>query len=349
MPSLSIVSLDILATSTFLGGAILLLAFALFSYMGLLPPRSRRRDSFYAGKHVVITGGSSGIGMELARVLVAAGASVTLVARKEAKLKAAVTELAPKVDAQATARRVNSAVADCSNPARVDQMVGEVETMFGPIDILVNAAGQAVGGYFDKMPVSQIAEQMDKNYLTQLYPTHAVFRRMCQRRTGHLVFVSSMAGLTGVFGQAGYCASKFAVRGLAEALYYEGKPFGIDVTIVYPPDTETPGLAVERNTMPSETLEISETGGLFSAQKVAAEIADGVMAKRYRVTVGIIGKMLGVLTAGYSPKVSLGEVFVMPLMRAITPFFIWDSLRAVARGHLRRFPQAADLHKKDKQ
>eukprot|EP00177_Eucheuma_denticulatum_P005712 GFKZ01010409.1.p1 GENE.GFKZ01010409.1~~GFKZ01010409.1.p1 ORF type:complete len:350 (+),score=49.49 GFKZ01010409.1:73-1122(+) len=349
MPSLSTASLDILATSTFLGGAILLLTFALFSYMGLLPPRSRRRDSFYAGKHVVITGGSSGIGKELARVLVAAGASVTLVARNEPKLKAAVAELAPKVDAQATAPRVNSAVADCSNPLRVDEMVGEVETMFGPIDILVNAAGQAVGGYFDKMDVSLIAQQMDKNYMTQLYPTHAVFRRMCERRAGHVVFVSSMAGLTGVFGQAGYSASKFAIRGLAEALYYEAKPFGIDVTVVYPPDTETPGLAEERHTMPAETIEISETGGLFSAQKVAEEIADGVRAKRYRVTVGIIGKMLGVLTAGFAPKVSPWEVLLMPLMRAITPFFIWDSLRAVARGHLQRFPQTARQPNKNKQ
>lgn len=338
MPTLSIVSLDIIATSLFLGGAILLFVYALISYMGILPTRTRHREAFYAGKHVLITGGSSGIGKEIARLLVEVGASVTLVARNAEKLSAAALELAPLEESQAAVKRVNTAVADCSDVKRVEEMVDEVERMFGPIDILINSAGKAVGGYFETMDVELMKTQIDANYLTQLYPTHFIFKRMCARRSGHLVFISSMAGLTGVFGQAAYSASKYAVRGLAESLFYEARPFGVDVTVVFPPDTDTPGLAKERETMPNETVEISDTGGLFSPEKVAKMTIDGVMRKQYRVTFGLIGKMLGMLTAGYSPKVSFWEVLCMPLLRAITPLFLLDSYRAIRKGHLVRFP-----------
>lgn len=338
MQGLNAVNVDILATSAFLGGAVLISIFALYSYMGLSPYRFRRRELFYAGKHIVITGGSSGIGKELARTLIAAGASVTLVARNEERLSAAAAELAPSGEDQATAKRINIASADCSDPVRAEAMVHEVENMLGPIDVLVNCIGKATGGYFECMEASEMRSQMELNYLSQLYPTHAVFKKMTRRRSGHIVFVSSMAGLTGVFGQTAYSASKFAVRGLAESLYYEGKPFGIGITAVFPPDTDTPGLATERVTMPPETIEISEIGGLFPAEKVAHMIADGVMRKQYRVTVGLIGKMLGILTSGYSPNASACEVLSMSLLRAITPLFIWDSNRAVRKGHALRFP-----------
>lgn len=337
MQMLSVTEVSTLAISTFLGGAVLILFLALHSYARLPTFRSYQREVFYAGKHVLITGGSSGIGKELARILVAAGANVSLIARNEERLEAAAVELASSVKDQANTKRINIAIADCSDPARVDAVVYEVENVLGPIDVLVNSAGKAMGGYFESMEANELKGQVESNFLTQLYPTHAVFKRMCRRRRGHIVFVSSMAGLTGVFGQTAYSASKFAVRGLAESLYYEGKPFDIGVTVVFPPDTDTPGLAAERATMPPETIQISETGGLFSAEVVAQSIADGVVRGRYRVTVGLIGKMLGTLTSGYSPNVSLWEVVFMPLLRAITPAFIGDSNRIVRRGHSLRF------------
>lgn len=345
---LNTVNADILATSTFLGGAILISFFALYSFSALLPLRSSRRELFYARKHVLVTGGSSGIGKELARILLAAGAKVSLVARSEERLKAAAAELASSVKDQGVTGRINIAIADCSDPVKVESVVHEVENVLGPIQVLVNSAGKAVGGYFESMQANELKSQIESNFLTQLYPTHAVFKRMSRRRSGHIVFVSSLAGLTGVFGQTAYSASKFAIRGLAESLYYEGKPFGIGVAVVFPPDTDTPGLATERTKMPSETIEISETGGMFSAEAVAQSIADGVVRGQYRVTVGLIGKMLGILTSGYSPDVSFWEVVSMPLLRAITPVFIWDSNRIIRRGHSVRFPKSDAVNKAER-
>ena len=333
------VNLDLIATSLFLGGALLVLVFSLSSYMGILSSRVTR-DHFYSGKHVLITGGSSGIGKELARLLIASGASVTLVARNPDRLNAAAAELTPPGESSAPVARVNVYSVDCSDPSAVEKMVDHVERLFGPIDILVNSAGQAIGGYFDHMQPASIRAQMDANYFTQAYPTLQIFKRMTKRRVGHIVIVSSVSGQLGVFGQSAYVSAKYALRGLAETLYFEGKPFGINVSVVFPPDTDTPGHKTELDTMPPETREISETGGLFSAETVAARIADGVMRKRFRICFGFIGKLLGILTAGYSPGVSLTDIFVVPIARALVPFFIWDQVRVIQKGHRERFPDA---------
>lgn len=316
--------------------------------MGILSSRPTRREAFYAGKHVLITGGSSGIGKELARLLVVGGASVTIVARNEKKLSDAAKELAPPDESRATAARVNTASCDCSDPEAVEKMIDEVESLFGPIDILVNSAGSAVGGYFEEMEPSTFQRMMNLNYFVQLYPTHAVFKRMAKRRAGQIVFVSSVAGQVGVFGHSAYAPTKYALCGLAEVLWFEGRPFGIDITVVYPPDTDTPGYESESLTMPPETHEISNTAGVFRAETVAKHMADGIMRKQYRVTSGVLGKVVGILSAGCNPGVGVADVLLMSLFRAAVPFFTWDNYRVVRKGHALRFPDAEKNAKKAK-
>lgn len=339
MRQLSGLSLDLFATTLFLGGAAVILIFALFSYMGLFSLRPNKRSQFFEGKHVLITGGSSGIGKELARLLVTTGATVTIVARNKERLEKAATELAPPGESDAAIKRVNTVSADCSDPFAVKTMVAHVENTFGPIDVLINSAGAAIGGYFEELDPATFRVQMESNYFAQLYPTHEVFKRMCERRSGHIVFVASVAGQLGVFGQSAYSPTKFAIRGLAETLYFEAKPYGIDITCVFPPDTDTPGLKKEKETMPPETQEISEDGGLFKPSDVAEFITDGICRKQFRVCCGAIGKLLGVLTAGFTPGLSLVEIFIMPIARAITPFFIADQNKIIRKGHLVRFPE----------
>lgn len=308
--------------------------------MGILPWSFRKRSNFYADKHILITGGSSGIGKELARKVTEEGATVTLVARNKDRLRAAALELNPRDPSASSSSRVYVYAADCSDPKAVDEMVAFVEEHYGPIDILVNCAGSATGGYFESLDPCSFQDQMNANYFTQVFPTHAIFKRMARRRAGHIVFTSSMAGQTPVFGQSAYVPTKYAVRGLAETIYHEAKPYNIDVTIVYPPDTDTPGLQQERSTMLPETLQISEAGGLFSAEHVAKSIADGIRRKRFRVCIGFIGRLLGILTAGVTPGLSLLDVLVIPIARAITPFFVWDQNRIIRKGHAIRFPTA---------
>lgn len=299
---------------------------------------SQSSSSFYSGKHILITGGSSGIGKSLAKLVLSHGASVTLVARNADRLSRVAAELSPPDELAAATRRLNTVSVDCADESAVSNMTEFVENEFGPVDILVCCAGCAIGGYFEKLHADAFRSQMESNYFTAVFPAQTFFKRMAQRRCGHIVFVSSMAGQTGVFGNSAYCPAKYAVRGLAETLYFEGKPFGINITVVYPPDTDTPGFRSEEQVMPPETVAISDTGGLFNSDKVAKCIADGIRRKQFKVTIGFIGYLLGVLTAGMTPNVSLADVFLAPITRAITPFFLWDQNSTITKGHRKRFP-----------
>jgi 3-dehydrosphinganine reductase len=95
---------------------------------------------------------------------------------------------------------------------------------------------------------------MKVNYLGGVYCTRAVIEPMRHRHFGRIVFVSSQAGQIGIFGYSGYSASKFALKGFAESLQMEVKPYNIYVTVSYPPDTDTPGFKVENLTKVKKIL-----------------------------------------------------------------------------------------------
>ncbi len=117
---------------------------------------------------------------------------------------------------------------------------------------------------------------MAVNYFGTLHVVKTVLPGMLARGSGHIVTISSLAGVVGVFGYTAYGASKYAVRGFSDALRAELKPQGIGVSIVYPPDTDTPQLAYEKLYKPPETKAITEVGGMIPAEKVAQAIVHGV-------------------------------------------------------------------------
>lgn len=121
---------------------------------------------------------------------------------------------------------------------------------------------------------------------------------ICDR---HVAFVSSMAGQVGLFGFTAYSPSKFALRGLAETLAMELKPHGIGVTLVYPPDTDTPGYAVECQISPEETKLISGASSVASPESVARQMLNDIAARRFNSSIGFDGWILAVLTAGMAP------------------------------------------------
>ena len=222
----------------------------------------RRRHSFH-GKHVLITGGSSGIGKALAAEFLACGARVTLLARTEAKLKEAVAdlELPPrKLKPQPTHARdphgglpqVRYEVASISDEAALTAAVARAAVKYGPIDVLVANAGTAAPGLFLEMPTSTYQQQMDLNYMGTLKSLKAVIPEMVERRRGHVIIVSSAVSAVSFLGYSSYAPTKHALRGLADALRNELLGLGIAVQIAYPPDTDTPGYKHENETKPPE-------------------------------------------------------------------------------------------------
>ena len=242
------------------------------------PPLSLR------DQHVLITGGSSGIGLALARQSAAAGARVSLIARDPAKLAAAQASVSA---VGGGAAQVFTVSADVAVEREGLDALAAAERVHGPVDILIASAGVARPGYFEEVPVAVFERTMAVNYFGTLYLLKAVIPAMRRRARGTVVLISSGAGLYGFFGYTPYAPSKFALRGLAESLRAELQGTGVHVAIVYPPDTETPQLAEENRTKPPETKAITTAGGVWSADDVARVTLQGIARRRFAITPGL--------------------------------------------------------------
>ncbi|XP_036841937.1 3-ketodihydrosphingosine reductase [Oncorhynchus mykiss] len=312
-------------------------AFVLLLYMisPLISPKPLKLN----GAHVVVTGGSSGIGKSIAMECYRQGAFITLVARDESKLvqakkeveKCAINDkqvvLCISVDVSKDYRQVESVIKQC-------------QEKLGPVDMLVNCAGTSFSGKFEEVEVERFRSMMEVNYLGSVYPTRAVITTMKERRMGRILFISSQAGQIGLFGYTAYSPSKFALRGLAESLQMEMKPYNIYVTVAYPPDTDTPGLAEENRTKPLETRLISETSGVTQPEQVAKIVVKDAVQGNFNSSVGPDGYMLSALTCGMSPVTSITEglqqIVTMGLFRTIALFYLGSFDSIVRRCMIQR-------------
>ncbi|THU44356.1 hypothetical protein C4D60_Mb02t06550 [Musa balbisiana] len=125
-----------------------------------------------------------------------------------------------------------------------------------------------------------------------------------------IAIMSSQAGQVGIYGYTAYSASKFGLRGLAEALQHEVVADSIDITLIFPPDTKTPGLAEERKRRPDVTNTIAASSGGMNADDVAQKALHGLKSARFVVPCNSEGTMLSIATAGLSPQRSYLMAFV---------------------------------------
>ena len=249
-----------------------------------------------AGRHAVITGGSSGIGLATAIALAAKGARVTVVARRPEPLAAAVAELRGR-GADAAAVEL-----DVSDREAVGRTFAEIVSDRAPVDILVCSAGVARPGYFEELPDEVFREMIEIDYFGTLWPIREVVPAMVERGSGSIVGISSDVGLIGVYGYTAYAAAKFAVRGLLESLRGELAPHGVHVGCCYPPDTDTPQLAWEDQFKPDETRAISATFKAIQPEQVADCIVTGIERERFALMPDLGSRLLAV-GAGLAPGV----------------------------------------------
>jgi 3-dehydrosphinganine reductase len=231
--------------------------------------------------HAIITGGSSGIGRATAQLLAKQGINLTLIARTTSKLKE--TRQALERQGLQASQKIVTLTADVAERAQVKEVIEDAIATLGPPDLLITCAGIAHCDYFQNLSIKMYEQSMAVNYFGSLYCIRAVLPVMEQRHQGHIVVVSSGVGLIGLYGYSAYSPTKFALRGLAESLRGELKPLGIHLSVVYPPDTDTPQLAQENLTKPLETQHISSTANMWTAEQVAAAIVTGIKNKTFTI------------------------------------------------------------------
>lgn len=247
-------------------------------------------------KVVIVTGASAGIGRATAHAFAAAGCRVVLVARRADVLAEVKAELA---------RYGQPVLAVSTDIVREDEVQALVETVmqtFGRIDVLVNNAGLSLGGAFQQAGPDQIRQMVELNVYAPLRLTQCVLPQMLKQKQGHIVNVSSVAGVVAAPGQVAYAATRGAVITFSHALRRELAGSGVRVSVVLPGWTRTAML----EKLPESDL---RAAGLLNTwitldppEIPARAIVDAVRYHRYQVMLGGLQFFVGDIMHRITPR-----------------------------------------------
>ncbi len=188
------------------------------------------------GKVVVITGASSGIGLEMAKEFAREGCHVAMGARGEDRLEEARTQVEEASSGKAEALSV---VADVQDERQVRALVDAAHSRWGRVDVLVNNAGWGAFKPFVDTSTAEVRDQMETNYFGAVYGTKAALEYMMPQRSGHIINIASIAAKVSTPNLAAYSATKAALDSLSMGLRAELARYNIHVTAVHPIPTRT--------------------------------------------------------------------------------------------------------------
>jgi short-subunit dehydrogenase len=220
-------------------------------------------DDSLRGRVAVVTGASSGIGEATARELASRGAAVVLASRDAGRLEVLRREIS------ASGGRALAVRTDISEAGSVDAMVSETVETFGPIEVLVNNAGLGLSGRVAELRAKDLRHVFEVNTVGPLNCVQAALPHM--PRGGRIINVSSVVGRRSIPKVGGYCATKFALNALSDALRVEVAERGITVTSVYPGTTRT---AFRENSRRTKDEKRGWRPKGVTPEKVAEKIAD---------------------------------------------------------------------------
>ncbi|CAI9118570.1 OLC1v1020157C1 [Oldenlandia corymbosa var. corymbosa] len=285
-------------------------------------------------RHVFITGGSSGIGLAMAHQAALDGAHVSILARNPNKLEEAKESIK-----LATGRDVAVFSADVRDYDAIEKAIMEA----GPIDVLVCNQGVFVPQELEEQSLEEIKFMIDVNLMGTFHLIKAALPQMKQgagRGPRSIALMSSQAGQVGIYGYTAYAASKFGLRGMAEALQQEVIADDIHISLIFPPDTETPGLVEENKRKPELTSIIASSSGGMKAEEVAKKALNGIRSGSFIVPCNLEGFLLSIATAGLSPQrsalMAFVEVAAASILRIAALCFQWNWYDSITKWHARK-------------
>ena len=289
--------------------------------------------------HVFITGGTKGIGLEIAKICVKNGANVTIVARDQKCLEKTQKDLI-LMAIDSDRQKIQTFSVDISNrqTLQLEKVRSDAESNSGPIDLLICCAGTAIARTFDDCSLDEYHRMMDINYFgtVNTIKTCLPSLKKSQMDNGRIMIFSSIAGVFGIYGYSAYSAAKFALIGLAESLDMELLPYNISVTVSFPPDTDTPGFANEQRGKPKITELISDEGGLFTPEQVAKKSLKDCLNNQFISTIGFNGFVVTTLCSGMMPCRSwlqcLIQICLMSPLRAFGLHFLYSCEQIVRKN-----------------
>lgn len=239
--------------------------------------------SAYPWKHgaprtVFITGASSGIGRDMARRLAAEGASIALFNRSTAE--DVLAEL--RAAARGPEQRFACYPSDVSQAEAIQAAVAQAVRELGAPDLAINSAGVLHNGPLVGTPAAEFERVVDVNLKGSRHFAAAVLPHM--QAGSQIAFIASLAALTGNFGYTAYCASKFGVRGLAEALRYELRLQGMDVSLCCPGEIMTPMVEQERRAMHPVSAAMKDFAGSSTLDVSVPRLLRGIARREFEIT-----------------------------------------------------------------
>jgi len=254
-------------------------------------------EKYFKDKVVLITGGSMGIGKEMARQLLEMGSKVTITGRNEQRL------LAVKEEFKVYEKQLLVNAGDVSDYEDNVKLVEKIVSSFGHLDVLVNNAGMSAYGELSVMSHDVIGQMIDINIKGSLYPTRAAYEEI-KKSKGAILFISSVAGFRGLPSYSLYSLTKMSITGLYETLRLENKQYGVFTGVSYIGFTENEpekrALAYNGQLAP-----IPQRGKMVtrSRSQTARILIKQIAAKKPRVIHSFVGKATYILCK-YLPFIS---------------------------------------------
>ena len=217
----------------------------------------------------LITGGTSGIGLRLAELLGARGDRLAILDRT---LRPEAMERLER----AAPNRLTAHEVDVRDAQAIATAVDEAQPR-----LVINSAGIQLAKPFTELTDEEFRRLVDVNLIGSRNVAAAAFPHLADG--GHLVLIASLAGLVANYGYAGYCASKYGVVGLAEVLRLEGRPQGIAVSCVCPPEVETPMVEEERRTQLAPSKALKDMAGSMQLEPAAQAILKGIDRREFMI------------------------------------------------------------------